>query len=319
MCLETVLCTFKDVVSVFKLARLAVFSPTTTWYHTSYILRLIRVLKPEHYDIVFGGLEQMVDMMVDFCLSPKEQLWMQSRDTLLDLVNPGNFERVTTAIVRRVDFMGEADQIRLLTVLTSCLRKWKNLPIVHLRFLVFELLEISKINSDDLVFLSAAFEFMAVFDLSFLDPKNMKSCLAKAVRVIAASLHLFSGEEWPEQLTPSSMQKIMPIVARVVNAVNIDIVAENSINYQTFLSPLHAALQVVLAFPPSRLDRSLIYLLIQKFQPIFPILVLKLLRKCWARLTSEQQTELLKSALGRIHCLARYYKRCRSPNWKYSE
>lgn len=116
---------------------------------------------------------------------------MQSRDALLDLVNPGNFERVTTAIVGRVDFMADGDLTRLLTILTSCLRMWKTLPIVHLRFLVFELLEIAKINSEDLVLLSAACEFMAVFDLSFLDSKHMKWCLARAVRVIAASLQLF--------------------------------------------------------------------------------------------------------------------------------
>jgi hypothetical protein len=130
----------------------------------------------------------------------------------------------------------------------------------------------------------------------------MKLCLAKAVRVIIASLQLFSSEEWPDQLKLSSMQKMMPVVARVVNAVNIDIVTENLVSYKTFLSPLHAALQVVLAVPPSKLDRSLIYLLIQKFLPMFLLLVLKLLRKCWGRLTSDQQTELLKCAIARLSC-----------------
>lgn len=82
--------------------------------------------------------------------------------------------------------------------------------------------------------------------------------------------------------------------------MNIDIVAENSVSHQSFLSPLHAALQVVLAVPPLKLDRCLVYLLIQKSLPIFPLLVLKLLRKCWGPLTSEQQTELLKCAIARL-------------------
>jgi hypothetical protein len=61
--------------------------------------------------------------------------------------------------------------------------------------------------------------------------------VAKAVRMIAATMQLFTGEEWPDPL--KSMQKTLPIVEHILSGFNIDI--ESSFNYESFLRPLHAA------------------------------------------------------------------------------
>jgi hypothetical protein len=297
-CFNTLLEVLPDAQAVFRLAKTAIFTPTTNWYQASYIIHLIRIQRPDHYGIIFGyrGIQQAANMMVDFCLWRKDQVWMQARNALTELADGGNFEWVTNAIVFRMDFIACADTDRLLAVLGSLIQVRKDLPIVYLRVLVFELLELIKMQRDDLAFAATAFEFLSCFDLGFLDAKRVKSCVTKAVRMIAATTQLFTGEEWPDP--QKSMQKTLPIVEHILSGFNIDI--ESSLNYESFSRPLYAAHQLILALPAAALDRGLIDLFITKLLPVFPLLVVKLFWKCWGRLVDDQQAEILKKAISRL-------------------
>jgi hypothetical protein len=147
-----------NVGSILRLVRFAIFKPIPNWYHAGYILKLIKCLP---VDVI--GLEQVLGLMIDFCLLPRDQLWMQAKDAILHVCSRSNFGRVTTIIAGRIDFMSEVELAKLLTVLTNLIRKWKDLSTVHLRFLVFGVLEALRLNLGKLDFLIGVFRFLAAF------------------------------------------------------------------------------------------------------------------------------------------------------------
>lgn len=297
-----------DQVQVMKMVKDIVFSPSPSCSHLCDVLRLIKAVPVERYMELFGADDRakIIDILIDGCMSRSDKLSMKAKRALIRMAGKHCFESITIQLAKHLDHFDPERYTKILTVLCEILDTYSSFGSSHLRAVVCSVIESCQIYKDDLSVLSVLFDFLSHFDLQSFSDSVLRRCRVMALSVIFGGLMIVSGQAYHELVKPSSLQKAVKLIEEDIKTINLDVISEANLRYETCLRPCLVATRLLSAMGPKTLDKGAVVQLCTRLMPIFPLETAKLMDRYWSVLPEADKATLLECFGSRLTFIQDY-------------
>ena len=277
----------------------AIFTPSKNWFHSADILSIIKNMNLSDFEKLFGldGFDRILSLLLEFSLSPNEQVLSQSNKVLRQFINNSNFVHITLFIASKIDLFEESSIIHILPLLTDILSDFPHEQYNHLRYLAIQLIELTSFFSTNLNVLASIFHFLGKFNITFVPKNTLKPAFMIAISIIASSITCVSGfSSWEAQFSPEQLHMISTTTEMIqndLNSKNIDVNSEIALSHEMFLSPCFAALKFILGIYTKMIKKPFILILYRKLRNIFALETALLVEKFWPQFTDDEKIQVL--------------------------
>ena len=294
-------CDRKKVVSiVYK----AIFTQPVSWFHAADILRILDAIPVDEHEAFFGqGADiEIIDLWIRLCLSQNELVGKKAEKALVAAVRESSFEIVTTRICLHLDTYDRTSLMRLLRLLTLVLEKYPDQSKEHIKPTMWVVIELCELYQDDIQVLEVSFEFLSHFEIDSIK-ESLKACMSVMFAVMSAEIHLLSGELLGD---PGHFQTCHEAVETAWQAMNLDIISDAVLSYESCMRPLLAALKLFSSITPRASDDASVLRFCRTTVCIFPHITVAILDKYSAKLNPKASACLFGDAMKRLEYIQDY-------------
>ncbi|OHT14401.1 hypothetical protein TRFO_15175 [Tritrichomonas foetus] len=307
-----VLLKFGDFNTIVSLLESAIFTPPVNWFHAADILSIVENLPIDSIEKLFGsnGLNRIVNLLIELSLLQNDQVYNRANKVFRSYLNHSNFNMITSTIASKIDVFDDYNLSHLLPLLTDILgdilKEFPDEKLLHLQYLVFQLIELTN-YSTNLVVLTSLFKFIGNFNIDFMQSKVVSPIFSMALSIIASSIQCVSGfSDWENVLPAEQLASTYEMIQNDILSKNIDVNSEHSLSYSNFLAPCVAALKFVYGIPQKLVKKSFILILYRKLRNIFPLDAAKFVKKFWPEFTDDEKVEIILKMYKSLRFVQRY-------------